>query len=373
MGGEGYSGARRTRLQWIHVWRGTQGGAPIKTRLRLQILGLDDEPRLRRGDLSLTGLYVEYDREVGPLGSIQRLVIGSPDGQRSVAVVARLVRIASVQDFWRGDLVAGLAFQFLCEATGEQVQPVPAAESKAIAELVRHVLHLLNEADLVQLEHRWLGTLRSDAGEQHARISSMSLRGLVLETDVPVPVGETVRVEIPEPGTSRPVQFLGRAVVSTRDAAAGGVPSYRTDVRFERDPAATPRPRPDSISDAVETLLGATLATATAPALAAAPQPLSGLLSRISLTSVLALCAVERVTGVVLIESSADLVRIFLRDGRPIDAVDQAGEKPPEQVLSGALRGEDARFEVSFEPVERAERLDPELSGRLLAPKPTGA
>ena len=202
--------------------------------LWVQITGVDREPKLRSGDLSLGGLFMEVPHEVGDVGSVQRLTIASGDAVHAVTVLSRIVRTSTVDDLWRGRQILGVAFQFVSEERDGRV--VPAHESPSIRALLQHAVEDGAERGMLELDHTFEGAL---AGAVSASISGVNLLGMWLETDRALPLGERVRVEVPTHGEEAPVTFEGE-VVESQEAAPGQPPDhFRTRVRFQAESAAS--------------------------------------------------------------------------------------------------------------------------------------
>jgi len=229
----------------------------IKAALRIQFVGVDDQPGVCRGDLSTSGVFIEMDRQPGPLGSVHRLRVGSVDGRCEVEVAARVVRLVAVQDLWRGMLVAGVAFQFVdaeAAAGAEAAGPSPASRGE-VTSLLLHIARQAGADEAVELEHRWDGTLTDAQGERAVRVGRLSLRGMVLETDAPMPTGQTVRVEIPEASSGRRQEFQGVVGESTPELYLDGAVCYRTTVSFEAGEAEASASGGASLADALAALL----------------------------------------------------------------------------------------------------------------------
>jgi hypothetical protein len=122
-----------------------------------------------------------------------------------------------------------------------------------VAGLLRYVARQASAGEAVELDHRWEGTLRDAHGERAVRVGRLSLRGMMLETDAPMPSGQTVRVEIPEPGSGRRQEFCGVVGESTPELYLDGAVCYRTTVSFEAGDA--PASGGVSLADALAALL----------------------------------------------------------------------------------------------------------------------
>ncbi|HKU37413.1 MAG TPA: DUF4388 domain-containing protein [Polyangiales bacterium] len=342
----------------------------LKTQLKLQILGLDEDFFVAEGDVSVGGLYIDIARDIGELGSVQRLRLATMRGSEQITLLARIARIATVNDFWRGNVITGVAFQFMFQESteiGTAVKTIPIERSWAIGEFVR-CLARENDGGDARLDHVWQGTLELSDGAAPATVNGVSLQGTVLETEFPVPVGELIRVDIPGPGKEQRIPLYGRAIDS-RPFGPGEGKGYRTSVSFEPVELPNARRAGRSIQEAFGALLST---TATGPAAPAQQEPkrqhLAGDLARVSLLSVLTLCELDRATGILRLRAADEEVRCYLSEGRLIDAEQVGGDesKTPEEVLMPVLAWQGGSFELLFEAIEREDRVGKPISVLLM-------
>jgi Domain of unknown function (DUF4388)/PilZ domain len=343
----------------------------LKTQLKLQILGLDEDYVVADGDVSVGGLYIDIARDVGELGSVQRLRLATMRGSEQITLLARIARVATVNDFWRGNVITGVAFQFMFQETteiGTAVKTIPIERSWAIGEFLR-CLARENEPEDTKLDHVWEAILESPDGPAPATVNGVSLQGTVLETEFLVPVGELIRVDIPGPGPDMRIPLYGRAIDS-RPFGPGEGKGYRTSVSFEpvELPSANARRSGGSIQDA----FGALLSTSVTHAGNSGPaeprrQHLAGDLARVSLVSVLTLCELERATGVLRVRAGEDEVRCYLSEGRLFDA-ERLGSTAhsAEDALMPVLEWQGGSFELLFEPITRQDRIGKPISVLLM-------
>jgi len=321
------------------------------------------------GDISVGGLYIDTERDIGDLGSVQRLRIATARGPQQLTVLARIARIATIHDFWRGHVIVGVAFQFMFQEiadVGMPLKTVPIESSWAMGEFVRCLARESDEQE-ARLDHVWQATLESSLGvARAATVKGVTLQGTVLETDFPVPLGELIRVDIPGPDPDQRIPLFGRALESRVVPDSDGK-RYRTSVSFEpTPPAAAMESAPSSIQEALGALLSAT---------SAAPsdepprrQHLAGDLARVSLASVLTVCELERATGVLRLRAADEEIRCYICEGRLFD-VDHVGADIPqsaEAALAPVLAWPGGTFEFLFEPVKRADRIGMPTGALLL-------
>ncbi len=342
----------------------------FKVHLRVQISGVDTVPIGRSGDISISGLFLDIDRDVGPIGSMQRLLLSTDDGREEICVLARVVRVAAIEDFWRGRSVAGIAFQFLfveetCEDAPHKTAR-PANESMAIQGLLRRLVERSSAKQVVPMRN-FRGTLRTPTGEQPTALSGLSPRGMALETDYAVAEGEVIRIDLPSHAGDTRIAFEGHVVECVPVAQVKGGPQrYRVVVRFEDLASNAPRSvAGDSMDDAFNALLDA-FVSLPPPSTDERSRHLSGELSRISFVSVLTLCQIERLTGVLHLASGTSAVRAYLRDGELIDAVIDGRDVPPRAALFEVLGWKEGTFEVAFDDVAREDVLQIGTAGILI-------
>jgi hypothetical protein len=333
----------------------------LKTRLRVQVMGVDDDFRETEADISVGGLYIDTDRDIGELGSVQRLRLGLISDPLQLTVLARIARVSTVSDFWRGQVIQGVAFQFMFQENAQHGAPpetVAIENSAALREFVR-ALARDTEQQAAQLDHVWQATLESSQGaERAATVNGVSLQGTVLETDFPVPVGELIRVEIAWSGERIP---LSGFAVDSRLVPGSDAKRYRTTVSFA--------PRVPEVEDertsggSIQEAFGALLSSSDGPSPERWPnsprQHLAGDLGRVSLPSVLTVCELERATGILRLRGLVDEVRCYICEGRLFD-VERVGAQQPETLeatLGPVLAWSRGTFEFLFEPVTRPDRI----------------
>jgi hypothetical protein len=336
----------------------------FKIRLWVQVTGIDPEPVLREGDISASGLYFALDHHIGEIGSMQRLVLREEDDTLGVVLLARLVRVSSVEDLWKGRVITGAAFQF---AFAEEVVQgeartscAPLSQAKSIQRLLRKVVEKSSREDGVEVTAVRAKVV--SGSEENTAVRDVSLRTMALETDYSLSEGETIRVEMPAHGFQDRVAFDGH-VVASEPLAVDDKTRFRVIVRFGNKPAndAELGALGESLDDAFNALFDVLTSEESRPT-----QHLSGQLSRISLPSVLTLCQIERVTGVLRLEHGTSVILAFLRDGELVDVTIEGRDLPPRAALGEVLSWQDGTFAVAFEPVEREDKLAMSTTSLLL-------
>ncbi len=331
-------------------------GARIPARFRLQISGVDDRPVLRRGDISMSGAYVELARRVGRPGSVQRLAIASDGNRESVELLARVVRVVSIQDLWHdGAGIAGVAFEFLPEA---------AAKREALTQIIRQVMASRSyTAESVRMGPGFEAQVPAP-GEP----CTMGVRVMVLETDWPVAVGDVIRCELS--GAGRRACLRGRVVQCTEERRAASA-CYRVELDFERPARQASSGEPTvarSISDAMDSLLEDVVFPAEGATNRLRGETLTGSLERVPLAELLALCEVEQLTGTLRVTHDTSSATVWVRDGRIVDVEADPGPDAPRDAL--ALLCSFAAGEIDFTPdaVERPDRVSASIAELLANP-----
>lgn len=289
---------------------------------------------MRRGDVSLTGAYIEMDVAVGEPGAIHQLRLRTRDGVHEVQVPARVIRVIRTDDLFGGSSVTGVAFEFLVHAADVKT---------AVHALVRHAAGVGDE------DPSW---------DEAGGVTSFSV-----ETRWQLRAGERVRVEVPSAhGASAIIE--GR-VVRSRAHKSG---TFRNQVQIEGE-------APLDIADrSVSGLRDAIAAVADEQRrVATRREHLSGDLSRIQVPSLLSLVALEQMTGVIGVHSAERSARIYVRAGQIVDVVELESESDKEcegrgaRAILGALcHTREGRFEVFLEEVTRPDRLHVSTTALLL-------
>jgi hypothetical protein len=337
---------------------------------RLRIAGVDEAPAVRRGDISQTGLYVEYDRSVGPPGSVQWLEIGLPGDDRSIELMARVVRVATIDDLWKGRQIAGVAFEFMRAESSEMPprdrrsqRPVASSEEpwEALVELIQAVARDRLRRESVALDEP-LPARVTGAPDVSASVQNLSLRGMTLETAWQVDEGEQVRLEVPGPDGAQSARFVGRARRCRGKEGEG--PPFLVDVEFEERLPDGTTAEGSSMADVVGALLEEVLAPRPATEAPARREHLFGDLERIPFTSLLTLFEMERLTGVLRVQRAPGPSAIYLRRGQVVDASGPEGE--PRAVVSALARAPEGAFDFTVEDIDREDRLGLSTTALLL-------
>lgn len=341
--------------------------ARVSGRFWVAVEGVDAELTPRVGDISATGIFFEVETDIGDVGTIQWLHVASGDRQRSIKIMAHVVRELKLADVHRE--IRGVALEFMPESD--------AAASK-LCDFVRYML--VNPFAIespphvaARLEARAAVPEREIAP---ARVSNLSVQTLLLETDWSVPVGEAVRVEIIARGVRRPIRVQGQAV-SVLPAGEPNNKRFRIAVevnselegplrRFSQElQAVDPRvlaPTPKKEDNPLEQLLGSLITPKSEPP---EREHLTGLLSRIPFPALCSLLELERLSGILTIRRNADTLRLYVQNGRFVDAEPTHSGKPRETVAA-LLECRDGSFDFNVTSVDRADKIGASMTQLLL-------
>ncbi len=383
--------------------------ARVATPLSVAVQGVDEIPALRSGNISATGVYFEYERDIGDVGSLQLLHLGSVDGQRNIEVMAIVARVLDIADI--AGRVRGVALQFMPRNVEQEVQlrtfvdyvlklPSPPKRT-AMGDLGAHLPGIQGPHIQPRL-HAWT-TPEGGAGAD-ATLDRLSVRSMLLETTMPFKPGDQVRVEVSAPGMTHSVKLKGRAVSVAESPATGDKPRYQIEVEVHDErgaplmrssslamPAVNPNAPPpeartpsgnlvaaapahvehtddDFVGRTLEQLFSA-LIEPRHPGAAPAPRPqhLSGQLDRVRLPALFALFEMQKMTGVLIMHSFVHAARIFVRDGAIVDIEPRlANEATPRDAASRVFRWEVGSFEFEVGPVERADKVGMSVTALLL-------
>ncbi|MEZ4270229.1 MAG: DUF4388 domain-containing protein [Myxococcota bacterium] len=335
----------------------------LQARVWIQVIGLDDEPRLRRGDISLTGIYFESDQSVGRPDSVQTLQLLPFNKRFFCEVMARVVRTVMVEDVFNEPRVAGVALEFMVDDSTKQ---------RGIAKLMREIAGTRElppgkrpEDYLKRLDGAWRAT-------PGIFLHAIDNNGMVLETDWKVEAGESISCEILAPTSGRRLRIHGTAVAIEVLESDGKNHRCRVEVSF--GPSNPKRPDPEeaevegvTLHDAMAVLLEETLVLKKSPA---APRddhhPLEGALERVQLMSLLGYLAVEQLSGILRITRQGRDARLLVSRGRVLDV---QGVSPglPMEVLAELARWDTGAFHFSRQDVDSPDKVGMETSALLLA------
>jgi hypothetical protein len=335
--------------------------------------GVDPELIPRRGDISATGIFFETEFEIGDAGTVQWLHIASWDRALEVTVMAHVVRAVTIADVHRE--ISGVALEFMPESD---------AAAAGICDLARYILQGPHGAEgAPRMSPRVAAKAATGAAEATSvNLSKLSVQTLLLETDWTVPVGEPVRVEIIARGVRRPIRVEGTAVSVLPTMQKSGK-RYRIAVHVQSEvegplrrfssigmaavrpgavaPKPAPPPPPAKTGGPLDALLSALIQPPETPP---ARSHLTGLLSRIPLTTLCSLIELERLSGDLTVRRGEQVSRLFVREGRFVDLEPYTPD--PRAELAKLLECRDGSFALDIADVERPDRIRATMTQLLL-------
>jgi hypothetical protein len=322
----------------------------------VRVGGVDSATRTRSGNISVTGVYFGIDEAVGSPGDVVWLNLSSIDKMRSAHVMARVTRVVRQDDLHRGAAVVGAGFEFL-----------PDPPQTEVVELVRHVTSLaLGMFGGVTLDHdHAVRVTRKTGATLVARLRSLGRDHVIVSAPSPLTIGECARVDVSEPSGGH-IHVHGRAVACEPDFSDGHSIHYATVLRFSPPDSTDTEPRDEYSEAAVESLLGAVVAPATLATARSNNLDLSGQLSRVHLKSLLTLAELERLDGVITVANENSAARVYVSEGRVVDAEFDHGKLAPRDVLAELLNWNDGEFSVVCTTVRRHDHFETSTSALLL-------
>lgn len=333
-------------------------GARIKSKFWVKIPKIAEEMELRQGNISISGIFFDIDKPLGKTGDVHALNIATVDRSDSLCVMARLVRMISIDDIWSEKVITGAAWEFLFENDQQR---------RSIEQFVQRVamLQKMEDGDL-ELSYHYNAQVAQDDSKTHsALVTSVWLNGMLIETDWPVNEGEKLNVEIEAPASKKKMRLIGHAR-TTRELNHGEIGRYQVEVRFVSPETSSTYTGTDTIADAVDQLLAET-AVWSAGIKIRSHEHLKGNLAQIRLPSLLAFIELERMSGLVRMKQDSQCAKLFVSDGRVIDAV--AGEDwsvNPLELLSSLMRWNQGVFEFRLQQIEREDRIEMSTSALLI-------
>jgi hypothetical protein len=342
--------------------------ARVATSFLVAIKGVDREALLRRGNISMTGVYFVTDAEIGDVGTMTWLTLSSIDRARTVLVMAYIVRAVRLSDI-DGRELTGVAFEFIPENNAAAV---------VVQDFVRYVLSLRRvgpAAHGTALEAKAEGAPPSSRNTLAADpTSDPSVQSITLQTSWSVPPGETIFVDLFAPGLPHRLRLAARTrgVAEIASTEPGGKPTYALQLTVERQ-SERPAAEDDDVAEdglPVDELLSALAVPPQGQggsARAARPSHLVGVLSQISLATLLSLFEMEQLTGKLVVRTvGGDATFLFVRGGRIVDVEPLGRSAGPRERIGALMRLEEGSFEFYDLPVDRPDRLEVRTTALLL-------
>jgi hypothetical protein len=333
-------------------------GARIKCKLWVEIQGVSKRITLRETDISISGIFLEVDEALGRAGHVQKLNLATIDRLNSISLLVRLVRVITIDDIWRGKVKTGAAWEFLFQKDEQR---------REIERFIRVVAELkIKGAEGLDVAYQYRAQVNHNAlGLRSALVSTIWLKGMLIETDWPIQQGEMLNVEIEAPASKKKMRFVGQTT-SRKKLEGGTLDRYQVEVTFARAEPTVTISGGDTIMNAVDQLL---LETATwQPDMSFTSHGhLKGDLEQIPLTSMLSFIELERMSGIFRLEQDSNTAKFYISDGRVVDA--ESLDEPnidPSQLISTVLQWTRGMFEFRVEKVERDDRVGMPVSAMLL-------
>jgi len=298
------------------------------------------------------------DEQLGKAGDVHTLNLLTLDRSDSLSLMARLVRVITIDDIWRGKIRVGAAWEFLFQK-GEQRREIERFVSR-VAELQKM------EADGLDIAYQYNAQVDGDAsGTRPALVTNVWPNGMLIETDWPVKQGEKLNVEIEAPASKKKMRLIGQAI-SSKTMDRGDSDRYQVEIKFVRPKSSASRSGGDTIANAVDQLLSET-AKWSVDMLAGAREHLKGDLAQIRLSSMLAFIELERMSGIVRLEQDSRIAQLFICNGRVVDALSKdTSMTNPIALLSDLLQWTKGVFEFRIEEIERDDKIGMSTSALLI-------
>lgn len=315
--------------------------------------GVDARPRLRRGNLSVSGAYFEVARSVGEIGTIHWMQLAARESVPPVAVMGRLARVVTVDDIDSGGLRTGVAFEFLHENR---------ATKRAVRQLVRELATLQLEADDRRMG---LPPTAETALPRQPPAHPARTRRVHIECRWRFEPGEPVRFELASPD-GEPKILDGKVVHSAE--VAGRPRWFRTELSASAagsTAASSGRPRRQSVHDVFDLLFRESTGAARRDGLARRDR-LLGTLAQVRLPSLLSFFELERLSGHLRIARGGETAKLYIDSGRLVDATISPRPQAPRFALAHALDWPDGRFEFIEGAVNREDQFGKSTNALLL-------
>lgn len=288
----------------------------IRASLQVHFVGIERRGRMRRGDLSVTGIRIEDpDATLGRVGEITRLRLSSRDDVHKIEVDACLVRVQKIEDL-KGSHVQMAGFDFMA---------IDELQREAIAMLFVHIASGQIRREGSTIRRRSQPPIADDAPSE---VHSCSI-----ETEWQLRKGEEVRIEIPAPEGGS-TMFAGKAVRSR----LGKKGTYRTSVEFAPQDDEQSIVPPSAEADAPDDHMVGDLAHIRAP-------------------SLLSLASLEHMTGILRLHRDERDIQIYLREGHIVDVDEPGTNTSRRQLIAQVCQWESGHFELSLCPVLRADGI----------------
>ena len=309
-------------------------------RLWTKIEGVDVNLVLRTGNISATGIYLDIDNPVGNPGTLQTLTMASIEDDAGVSLPVRVVREVSYRDLWRGDMIAGVACEFM-----------PEDETKR-RDLVDFILQTMRER-LAHVEPVLPRERQDVRGGLLGTLEGLSQAAVLFDTPWPITPGQPVRVQLKGAGDVVPVTLDGTAARATIEGPTEAQ-RYRLEVHFgdATESSGEAMVIGSSIHDVVQNLMLTAMGELDLPR-SGVDEQLKGQLARVKLPTLLTLLDMERLTGLLRLRGPAGGALMYVREGRVIDVDGEDIVGRGHALLKSCLSWGEGTFEFVATAVDR--------------------
>jgi len=347
-----------------------KGGLRIETEMWVRVVGRENKPTLRTGNICGSGFFFEADQWRGRPGDISVMEVSTEDQSQTFTTMASLVRVINADEAQYSSTRQGVSYQFL---------PSDESTRVSIARVVRHIAQQHPE----QVEDGQLDEFRSGARGERSRVDAIDQS--IIEA------GAEVRLIVDASATGGKREVRGIVGDITESVQGDGTTRFWVPVFMEAGargrPIGTkaeeaPREQPEVLEAAEDSegdgsLLDmmwkdlvpearSIISETESGSSAAGSSHLSGRLSQISMPSALWLLDQERLSGALEFQSENEAIILYLREGNVIDAESPDSEREPREHLSALMAWEDGVFEFRAEPVDRPDRIGVPTQALLL-------
>jgi hypothetical protein len=331
-------------------------GARFPAHLWIRVADVTPVAELCWGNISISGIFFETERDFGNPGDVHLLSLANPDRSLSIDIMGKVIRVLAFDDLWKGTVIAGVALEFLVESDSQRDE---------VAQFVRALStgHPMDYRFSAQVEGQ-------GAAEHQATIRKLDLDGMLMETDWPITTGETINVLIAAPASGETIHLSGRTIKARPATLENGSSVYQVEVRFAMSPqaeaaSAIQQPAGTSISEAVEILLTEAIA-GPKPMIPRPAASLRGSMAQVQLENLLAFVEMEGSTGVLHMVRGQECVDLFFQQGHLVDVTAAPSEeRAPKNILDELVEWTDGEFEFLIQPVHRKDVIDATTSTLL--------
>lgn len=331
-------------------------GARFPAHLWVTVADVTPVAELCWGNISISGIFFETERDFGDPGEVHLLSLANSDRSLSIDIMGKVIRVLAFDDLWKGTVIAGVALEFLVESDSQREE---------VAQFVRALStgHSMN--------YRFNAQVKGEGAAEHrATIRKLGLDGMLLETDWPVTTGDTINVLIEAPASGKSIHIAGRTIKASPTTMENGSSGFQVEVQFAISPQAEAaslahQPAGTSISEAVEILLTEAIVGKN-PMTPRPPASLRGSMAQVHLENLLAFLEMEGSTGVLHLLRGQECVDLFFQQGRLVDVTASSSEeRAPRYILDDLVGWSDGEFEFLIQPVDRKDVIDTPTSTLL--------